>query len=907
MNWKLKLKALLHDPPHKQWVMFSEEGHQIKPVKAIHQRDKHQWHQIVAEHFLNYILANECVADEQITRADTLASALSRTIVSPQMEKDLKDKFERDSVVRLEEAKFIDIFSLKETILDLPVHEDVEEIFQKLSKVTFKNPEDRAKFFFFLLWRFYPELFPWIKSHPADSRAPNHSIYDHLVQTSAIVSALPEPAFLLYTIGPVQSFISKAKKTQDLWAGSYMLSWLIWESMKPVIEQLGPDTIVFPNLFGQPLMDKWLKKLEFGGQTFEEILNALSLQPLFNDAEDNLTIANLPNRFLAIVNYQGGDKKIAKECEQRCKSSLAELAKKTAEKLCDKTNTHELMNSIRNQIFIHLENYFRVYWAILPWSNMGEVNDLSPIFNDYKKLVGETELYEIIRLITEFSYYRPTNVGSAYSLLLELIEKLLGARKSSKDFNPIYEEGDKCTLCGEFNQLWLQDSGPEWINPQKRKQNSNLWNSVFPFVKEGERLCGVCLTKRLFPEIIKDELALTAKVKFPSTAEMASIGEKRKMSSEVKERFKKTFEKFETTLKSKNSGKSLPETESVPAIKDFDIDGQFLMKNSYREDYFKKEYSLDVKEEDFKEILQFLQENKINPLAYYAILQMDGDNMGRWLKGEFNPEIKRLIHPKATNALLAYATEEEKERLYNILCSSHPNSPSLHQAFSRRLSEFALEHVRRLVEEKYYGRLVYAGGDDILALLPIEGALGCAYDLQRSFQEVISPKATMSAGILIVHYKYPLYLALKEVADTEKMAKNYFEKDAFCLRILTHSGHIRQTGGKWSLIPFIEELICKFKNRKISSRFPYQFLETIERLLLPERREDRRRIKPSDEIFEVIKTELQRIYDRKIKEESEKEFLEKILKCYLNYEFSYDDFANIFISAKFMADEMRAL
>jgi CRISPR-associated protein Cmr2 len=70
-----------------------------------------------------------------------------------------------------------------------------------------------------------PEIFPWINTHPADSRVPNHSIYDHIVQSAAIATCIEDsdyPSFLLFTLGPVQDFIAKAKKTSDLWAGSFI-------------------------------------------------------------------------------------------------------------------------------------------------------------------------------------------------------------------------------------------------------------------------------------------------------------------------------------------------------------------------------------------------------------------------------------------------------------------------------------------------------------------------------------------------------------------------------------------------------------------------------------------------------------------------------------------------------------
>ncbi|MEO0224192.1 MAG: type III-B CRISPR-associated protein Cas10/Cmr2, partial [candidate division WOR-3 bacterium] len=155
----------------------------------------------------------------------------------------------------------------------------------------------------------FPEIFPEIEKHPADTRAPNHSIYDHLVQTSAIVSALPKPAFLLFTISPVQEFISKARKTSDLWAGSYMLSYFIYKCIEVVMEKLGPDNVIFPNLLGQPLVDRWLYEKFKNSPIIQNFSNEHYFKKFIDNAfsDETLTIANFPNRFLAIITYENGN------------------------------------------------------------------------------------------------------------------------------------------------------------------------------------------------------------------------------------------------------------------------------------------------------------------------------------------------------------------------------------------------------------------------------------------------------------------------------------------------------------------------------------------------------------------------------------------------------------------------
>jgi len=892
MDWKLKLKALLHDPPYK-----------IKSIAT---------HKSEAKKLFEKIFPNDILEDDNVSLADQLASAQSRIIVKPQFQDQSKEKqFETESQVNYDECEFIDIFSERKEKIQAPDENKVQDLFDKLGKLSFSNEEERAKFIFLFLWRFYPEIFPEINKHPADSRAPNHSIYDHLVQTSAIFPALPNPAFLLFTIGPVQSFISKARKTSDLWSASYMLSYLIWESMKPLVEKFGPDVIIFPNLLGQPLFDRWLYFEIFRNSSFanfdepkfkewlEKWQNFAQQKHKAKDLEQELTIANLPNRFLAVIPYEDKEKKWAEECQNSFVNKLKNFAQKVYEEIKDFSKNSCLQNDIEN----HLISYFQVYWVIMPWSKRGILPD--DALSDYKELFSDkNELYKTIEQVVNHPYYKPANVGSAYSLILELTEKILGSRKSVRDFEVLEQLGEKCHLCGEFEVLWFAtdiskwksfyDKVKDWDNCKAK--NDEIWEKLSSKVslKEGERLCGVCLTKRLFPKIIKDEFGLSDEIKFPSTSEMASIGEKRRLDNSVKKNFQQEFDKLRQKL-------NLPSSISVSKLKNdplYNIDGEFLMKETYKEDYFIKEYGVSVSSQDFQNILKLL--DQINPSGYYAILQMDGDNIGKWLKGEFNLKIKDTIHGKVIDALIRFSEERDRNELQKILCSRHPTSPSIHQAFSRKLSQFALEEVRKIVEDDHYGKLVYAGGDDVLAFLPLEEVLRCAYKLQEKFKEILSQKASMSAGILIVHHKYPLYLALKKVNEAEKRAKNVYGKNGFCLVFLTHSGGERECGGKWDLIDFIEDLICKFKNNEISSRFPYQYLEVVEELYDKDKNQNLSNLK------EILKNELKRIFMRKEGENQKlKDYFEREILPRFDQIEDFENFANILVIANGISREIK--
>lgn len=80
---------------------------------------------------------------------------------------------------------------------------------------------------------------------------------------------------LLFSIGPVQSFIAAARKTEDLWAGSYLLSFLVEKAIDKLEETVS----------------------ENGGDL--ELIYPVKLKGA--DKAYGSMVASYPNRFLSLV------------------------------------------------------------------------------------------------------------------------------------------------------------------------------------------------------------------------------------------------------------------------------------------------------------------------------------------------------------------------------------------------------------------------------------------------------------------------------------------------------------------------------------------------------------------------------------------------------------------------------
>jgi CRISPR-associated protein Cmr2 len=154
------------------------------------------------------------------------------------------------------------------------------------------------------------------------------------------------------------------------------------------------------------------------------------------------------------------------------------------------------------------------------------------------------------------------------------------------------------------------------------------------------------------------------------------------------------------------------------------------------------------------------------PLPYYGILVADGDSMGA------------LINLKKTQGE--------------------------HRDFSRKLATFA-RGARGIVQEND-GCLLYSGGDDVLAFLPLHRAIECATALAASFAGLTG--ATLSAGLAVVHFLEPLSGALKVARDAEKLAKHLPGKNALAVAVDKRSGGTTVACDHWeALVPRLLHLI----------------------------------------------------------------------------------------------------
>ena len=116
--------------------------------------------------------------------------------------------------------------------------------------------------------------------------------------------------------------------------------------------------------------------------------------------------------------------------------------------------------------------------------------------------------------------------------------------------------------------------------------------------------------------------------------------------------------------------------------------------------------------------------------------------------------------------------------------------------FSETLSEYGQEAAEMI--NSFGGKPIYIGGDDLLFLAPVRSDQGTIFKLIEKLDDLfpkskLHPDATLSFGVNITYYKYPLFEAIAEAYKILGTAKAYIsaagkKKNAISFQFTKHSG-----------------------------------------------------------------------------------------------------------------------
>lgn len=549
---------------------------------------------------------------------------------------------------------------------------------------------------------------------------------------------------LMFSLGPVQPFITQARKTRDLWVGSYLLSKLMEAALRGLDKE---KELVFPT-----------------------------------DTTVEGNIPDLPNKYVAIFDKQDQAERVAKQSIEQIVDYWSTLCQNVREKiLFTGTISQETREIWERQT--DPNTLFEIYWVIV---------------------AGDT---------------------SHYGSWLEQTQQALDARKRLRDFQFQNEYGEKSTISGEREALHGRKTTRQGVKEFWKDLTKN--RSLSDISTDGsERLDAIDTIKRF---ATKATVSGIPQQSFPSTSTVATAPfVKQLLEAQIDASVLKNWEDA-------TRGKLAPmQTDALPFLQTIaresnrnwilKRDGDLYFRETFTAKRLQKDYAIGLEQASeaearanegliaLKELLTTTRKLEIpSPTPYYALVQMDGDKMGTLMSG----------------------TQSKKD----------------HQEISKALSTFARRAVPSIVEESQQGRLVYAGGDDVLAFTALEGLLTLGDNLQKEYCEQVQKvvpdeerkkNVTASMGIAIAHHYTPLSFVLGAVRDAEKLAKNRYGRNALVVTVIRHSGEQTRVGCRWHYeglqddtqpIPLFQHFYDLFDKNTLSPKCVYTLLEDASTLV----------------------------------------------------------------------------
>jgi CRISPR-associated protein Cmr2 len=159
-----------------------------------------------------------------------------------------------------------------------------------------------------------------------------------------------------------------------------------------------------------------------------------------------------------------------------------------------------------------------------------------------------------------------------------------------------------------------------------------------------------------------------------------------------------------------------------------------------------------------------------------------------------------------------------------------------HREFSATLADFA-DQARDIVNQ-YRGVLVYAGGDDVLAFVPVDQCLDCARALHDRFGELLrewgtnaGTRITLSVGVAIGHFLENLEDLREYGQAAERHAKTpdvNGVKDALAVHLHKRGGSPIRVRGKWT--DNLDTELKRFAGWLIDKKIPNRLATDMNRM-----------------------------------------------------------------------------
>jgi CRISPR-associated protein Cmr2 len=357
----------------------------------------------------------------------------------------------------------------------------------------------------------------------------------------------------------------------------------------------------------------------------------------------------------------------------------------------------------------------------------------------------------------------------------------LDQRKNWRSHLPPEQEGVKCMMMDGLQEL----SGVPSPTKPHGEQLTQFWSELRQIeqpgmktdLRPGEHLCAIAFIKRRFPHyfhLVRKEMpggwtlqGWPVEPGRPSVAYMAAVHwlehAIRKTDDDADVRQK--FESFHQTARELTQGygewrNNIQCVQKAGGPKRWTaMDGNVFFESMLANENI---YETHRAPKTIRKLKALQKAADLGPpTPFYAVLMMDGDSLG-----------VQMSDPEKQPGITAGLKE-----------------------FTRGVPQIAKEN---------NGFLIYAGGDDVLAVLPLEDAMTCALQIRQYYLSCFEPWAdkvhtTLSGAIEYAHIKMPLTKVLKDAhCLLDDVAKDGCGRDALAVRVWKPGGKTIQWAMPWA-------------------------------------------------------------------------------------------------------------
>lgn len=315
---------------------------------------------------------------------------------------------------------------------------------------------------------------------PEDTRIPSSPMISHLQMVSALTDVAGAPGFyMVYVdIGGVQDFISVSRKTVDFWASSYLLSLVSLSALLPLMRKFGLQQVIIPWCLRSPLVEACLS----GGQ--------VNL--------DDVLSSTVPNSALVLLRGAPDGSLNEKEIRKMIHEGMTEFWKSVCDVFLERLRRdygvdEEVERQIRRQMeFSSILTRIRV--AVLNYEDLRKEREcVKEVYEEARREGRFDRLAELKNKLAELGLGYESYQLEDFEAIVKTLAVVMGSRKQYEAFSAekVPRGRVKCSLCGVRDQLRLSDE--VWSRMEEKL-----------VVDRGERLCAVCLLKRVFRDILPE-------------------------------------------------------------------------------------------------------------------------------------------------------------------------------------------------------------------------------------------------------------------------------------------------------------------------------------------------------------------------------------------------------------------